>query len=160
MDEYVRKKIEFEISQIDTLLSKAEVLAQKCKLQTPDFIELSAAGATLHSYYNGLENIFILIGKHVDNMTFSSQRWHKELLDSMFSKTTNREPILEESIHEQLLDYMSFRHVFRHSYGYALDWNRLKPLFSALNENWKNVKSDIIKFTGQPLESPPPTARR
>ena len=146
MDERIKQKIDFEILQIDTLLSKAEVLAQKCALQTPDFIELSAVGATLHSYYNGLENIFVLIGKNIDNASFSTSRWHKELLDSMFVKTDKRESVLDESIHEQLLDYMSFRHVFRHSYGYALDWNRLKPLFSAVDENWKSVKSNILRF--------------
>ena len=98
-------------------MSKAELLAKKCALQAPDFIELSAVGATLHSYYNGLENIFVFIGKRIDNATFSSQRWHKDLLDSMFTETDKRKALLDESIHEQLLDYMSFRHVFRHSYG-------------------------------------------
>ena len=148
MDERIKQKIDFEILQIDTLLSRADVLAQKCALQIPDFIELSAVGATLHSYYNGLENIFSLIGKHIDNMTFSTSRWHKELLDSMFIATDKREPVLDESLHEQLLDYMSFRHVFRHSYGFSLDWERLKPLFSTVNENWKLVKSNILNFIG------------
>ena len=146
MDEQIKAKIFFEISQIDTLLAKAEILAKKCSVQEPDFIEISAVGATLHSYYNGLENIFVLIGKNIDNKTFSSQRWHKELLDSMFVSTENRKAVLEEKNHEQLLDYMSFRHVFRHSYGYALDWERLNPLFSEVYENWKSVKSNIQSF--------------
>ena len=150
MDEQIKEKIEFEISQIDTLLSKAELLAKKCALHAPDFIELSAVGATLHSYYNGLENIFVLIGKRIDNATFSSQRWHKDLLDSMFAETDKRKALLDESIHAQLLDYMSFRHVFRHSYGYELDWERLNPLFSGLNENWKSVKASIQGFIQAP----------
>jgi len=59
----VKLKIAFEISQIDELIEKSSVLLQKCILQEPDFIELNAAGAILHSYYNGLENIFLLIRK-------------------------------------------------------------------------------------------------
>ena len=148
MDEQIKAKIIFEISQIDTLLEKAKILSEKCALNTPDFIEISAAGATLHAFYNGLENIFILIGKQIDNATFTSQRWHKELLDSMFSDTDRRSAILDNSLHDKLFDYMSFRHVFRHSYGYALDWERLNPLFSQMNEVWKNTKTCIQKFIG------------
>ena len=146
MDDQIKAKIVFELSQIDTLLTKAEVLAKKCSIQAPDFIEISAVGATLHSYYNGLENIFVLIGKNIDNKTFSNQRWHKELLDSMFVATDKRKAVLEENIHEQLLDYMSFRHVFRHSYGHSLDWERLNPLFSEVYQNWNSVKSNIQSF--------------
>ena len=146
MDEQVKTKIVFEISQIDTLLSKADVLVKKCKIQAPDFIELNAVGSTLHSYYNGLENIFTLIGKQIDRATFSSQRWHKELLDSMFSATEKRKSVLEENLHEPLLDYMSFRHVFRHSYSYALEWERMNPLFFGMTENWQSVKDCLQGF--------------
>lgn len=149
MDNKIKTKILFEVSQIDTLFEKADLLIQKCKITEPDFIDISAAGYTLHSYYNGLENIFLLISKNIDKTSFSSQRWHKELLDSMFLKNNMRNPILDEKFHETLLDYMSFRHVFRHSYGYVLDWNRLKPLFFSMSENWKEVKSSILSFVEQ-----------
>ena len=56
----LKTKILYEISEIDELLSKTEVLAQKCKIQEPDYIELSAVGSTIHSFYNGLENIFLM----------------------------------------------------------------------------------------------------
>ena len=105
MDSQLREKIKFEISQIDVLFDKAKILEEKCKLQEPDFIELSAVGSTLHSYYNGLENIFVLIAKQIDNASLSSQRWHKDVLDSMFAQTAARNAVLNESLHESLLDY-------------------------------------------------------
>lgn len=146
MDKPVSEKISSEISMIDTLLEKSDLLVQKCKIQEPDFIELNAVASVLHSYYNGLENIFLMIGKNIDNATFSSQRWHKELLDSMFASNENRPAVLTETLHDVLFDYMSFRHVFRHSYGFFLDWTRLQPLFFGMCENWKSVKSEILKF--------------
>lgn len=148
MDDEIKSKINFEISQIDVLLNKSEVLLKKCMLDEPDFIELSAVGATLHSYYNGLENIFIMINKNIDHQSVENKRWHKELLDLMFVKTQNRNEVLNENLHEPLLDYMSFRHVFRHSYWHTLDWKRLKPLFLNLHENWANVKSCLAEFVG------------
>jgi hypothetical protein len=56
-------KIRFEIKQIDNLLKNAAPLISILKLRNPDFVELSAAGSVLHSFYNGIENIFIMILK-------------------------------------------------------------------------------------------------
>lgn len=143
MDNAVKLKIAFEISQIDELIEKSSVLLQKCILQEPDFIELNAAGAILHSYYNGLENIFLLIRKNIDKTVLSSERWHSELLKSMFAATEARRPLFEKKLYDQLVDYMGFRHFFRHTYGYHLRWDLIKPLLMNIKENWNTVKSNI-----------------
>lgn len=52
MDEAVKTKIEYEISQIDELIEKSEVLISLCKNKEPDFIEITAIGGILHSFYN------------------------------------------------------------------------------------------------------------
>ena len=139
----VKLKIAFEISQIDELIEKSSVLLQKCILQEPDFIELNAAGAILHSYYNGLENIFLLIRKNIDKTVLSSERWHSELLKSMFAATEARRPLFEKKLYDQLVDYMGFRHFFRHTYGYHLRWDLIKPLLMNIKENWNAVKSSV-----------------
>lgn len=143
MDNAVKLKIAFEISQIDELIEKSSVLLQKCILQEPDFIELNAAGAILHSYYNGLESIFLLIRKNIDKTVLSSERWHSELLKSMFAATETRRPIFEKKLYDQLVDYMGFRHFFRHTYGYRLRWDLIKPLLMNIKENWNAVKSSV-----------------
>lgn len=146
MDEELKKKIHFEISEIDTLLDHASVLLQKCQIQEPDFIELSAVGSTLHSFYNGLENIFLLIRKEIDKTNAQSERWHAELLDAMFKETENRPTILDESLRDQLSDYMGFRHFFRHAYGYHLRWDLAKPLFENVSAVWNATKECVLKF--------------
>ena len=143
MDNAVKLKIAFEISQIDELIEKSSVLLQKCILQEPDFIELNAAGAILHSYYNGLESVFLLIRKNIDKTVLSSERWHSELLKSMFTATETRRPLFEKKLYDQLVDYMGFRHFFRHTYGYHLRWDLIKPLLMNIKENWNTVKSNI-----------------
>ena len=146
MDEDLKKKISFEISEIDNLLEHASVLLQKCKQQEPDFIEISAVGSTLHSFYNGLENIFLLIQKEIDKTNSQSERWPSELLDSMFKATKNRPSIFDESLRDPLSDYMGFRHFFRHSYGYHLRWDLAKPLFENITSVWNLTKESIQKF--------------
>lgn len=140
MDEITKEKIKLEISKIDSLVEKSSVLLAKCKSQEPDFIELNAIGSILHSYYSGIESIFNLIYKSSYGKTLSGNMWHSDLFTDMFSKTDKHDPILPQELFSPLKEYLGFRHVFRHAYGYELDWNRLKPLFSELVDNWNAVK--------------------
>ena len=146
MDEQTKEKLKLEISKIDSLVSKSSVLLCKCKVQEPDFIELNAIGSILHSYYNGLESIFKLIHKSNGGSSLTSTMWHSELFSSMFEEQENRSAVLTDDLKIPLKEYLGFRHVFRHSYGYELDWERLNPLFSGLEENWKRVKDCFVKF--------------
>ena len=135
-----------EISKIDSLVEKSSVLLSKCIISAPDFVELNAIGSILHSYYNGIESIFNLIYKSLYGKTLSGNTWHSDLFAEMFSQTDMHEPILPQNLFGTLKEYLGFRHVFRHSYGYELDWNKLSPLFSNLKENWNEVKNELKKF--------------
>ena len=64
MDNTLKTKLLFEISQIDKLLNDSKPLLDLYKIKTPDFIEMSAGAMTLHSFYNGVENILTLIFKN------------------------------------------------------------------------------------------------
>jgi hypothetical protein len=59
LDEKLKAKLLFEISQIDKLLDGCKPLFDLCKIKEPDFIELSAAAMLLHSFYNGIENMLV-----------------------------------------------------------------------------------------------------
>ncbi|MBQ2206625.1 MAG: hypothetical protein II413_05405 [Treponema sp.] len=93
-----------------------------------------------------MESIFKLINKAFDNKALTNTMWLSELFHSMFEKTTNRNPVLPKELSNSLKEYLGFRHVFRHSYGYELDWERLNPLFSGMSESWKAIRTYIIKF--------------
>lgn len=146
MDEIIKKKIEFEISQLDEHLSKSSVLVKKCASQEPDYVELCAAGSILQSFYNGIENILLVISKNIDGTILRQGKWHSELLSSMFNPTENRPAVFSESLHSILTDYMNFRHFFRHSYGYSMKWEKLSHLFININSNWERIEKELIDF--------------
>lgn len=66
MDKKIRSQIEFEIKQIDELFQSYSVLFSRVQKKTPNLIEITAVASVLHSFYNGLENIFLTIAKGLD----------------------------------------------------------------------------------------------
>jgi hypothetical protein len=128
LDENVGQKILFEIAQIDEIIDSTKPLRDLCNIKIPDIIEKSAVALLLQSFYNGIENILIIIIKHFDFKLPSSSKWHKELLEKAFSKTSKRNQIFRTELNVILNDYMSMRHFIRHTYGFKLDWEQMKNL--------------------------------
>jgi len=91
LPEDIKNKIKFEISEIDREFISYKLLFDLIKLRTPDLVEMTALASVLHSFYNGVENIFILISKKVDKNIPSGLKWHNELLKQMTVKTENRQ---------------------------------------------------------------------
>ena len=149
MDEKIKEMLNLEISKIDVLVDKSSLFLTKCRSIEPDFFDLNAIGSILHSFYNGMENIFKLIHKAFDGKPFTNSMWHSELFFSMFRETETRKPVLPSELSTPLKDYLGFRHVFRHSYGYDLDWERLNPLFSNMKDTWKAARNCLVNFMSE-----------
>jgi hypothetical protein len=146
LDEAISKKIAFEIAQIDEAIDSAKPLLDLCKLREPDLIEKSAAALLLHSFYNGIENILIIILKNIDPELPNGIKWHKELLDKSFEETTNRKNIFRKEIQEALSDYLEFRHFIRHNYGFHIKWEKMEDLVNELENIWVITKEDLTTF--------------
>jgi len=138
-------KIIFEISEIDKLLNDVASLLLLCKERNPDLIETMASAAVLHSFYNGLENIFLHIARDYDKTIPSGNKWHKKLLEQMNTEN-NRKAVLSEEKIQQLSEYLIFRHFFRHAYSYRLDWDEMKELVLNIETVWAGVKIEILDF--------------
>ena len=57
--EKVISQVEFEIGQIDQLFESYAGLLEQVQKNIPDLVEVTAVASVLHSFYNGLENIFL-----------------------------------------------------------------------------------------------------
>jgi hypothetical protein len=146
LDEKLQKKINAEIENIERLLIESKPLFDLCKIKTPDFIEASAAALTLHSFYNGIESILLLIGKNIDEKIPHGNEWHTVLFNDAFESNNKRTNIFREEIKIKLKEYLSFRHFIRHAYGYVIDNIKLKPLLENVENTWIKIKEDINIF--------------
>lgn len=141
----VKKEIEFEIEEIESLFSlyKKELFDLE---QAPNLVEMTAFASVLHSFYNGIENILLTIAKHIDKNTPSDSNWHRSLLFQMTGENEFRKPVLSEDTRDELRRYLSFRHFFRHSYSFDLEWEELEKLVNPIHEIWKRFKTEILSF--------------
>jgi hypothetical protein len=139
----IRRKILHEIQQIDQLLESFQPLLDVTRVREPDLVELSALATVLHSFYGGIENIFTMIGKHLDDQMPIGTKWHKNLLAQMSKPTDSRNAIVSDYQHNVLIGYLSFRHFFRNSYTYQLDWDQLHSLVEGISETWNELKTSL-----------------
>jgi hypothetical protein len=143
--EQVIEKIEFELEEINSLfeLYKDELLALK---QKPNLMEVTAFAGVLHSFYNGVEKIFLVIAKNIDKEMPDDSKWHKALLLQMTTDNESRCAVLSQEMKDRLLDYLAFRHFFRHTYSFRLDWEEMEDLIKSINDVWRKFKSEIVGF--------------
>lgn len=144
--EQIESQIRFEIQQIDKLFDIYGTLLTSCGHKEPDLVEITAMASVLHSFYNGLEKLFEIIAKRIDDRPFLGEQWHKNLLSEMATPTPRRNPVISEGLKEKLVGYLGFRHFFRHSYSFFLEWEELNRLVIPLDEVWNEVKMEVESF--------------
>jgi len=143
------EQINFEIGQIDRLFEEYADLLKQAQRKEPSLVELTAMASVLHSFYSGLENIFLSVAKGIDQDIPAGAEWHRKLLKQMTEATPNREPLLSVRVFQQLIEYLGFRHFYRHSYSFFLNWERLELLVTPLPEIWEQTRDEIQQFLKQ-----------
>lgn len=146
MDNKLIAQVNLEISQIDELFKAYSNLLHSIQKQEPDIIEVTACASVLHSFYNGLENIFLCIVKRIDRNVPTGDRWHRDLLYQIGKATPERNQVLMNKTIDQLVDYMGFRHFYRHSYSFSLDWKELEKLIVPVENIWQQIKDELEIF--------------
>jgi len=140
----VISQVTFEIGQIDQLLTVYACLLERVPHRPPHLVEIMALASVLHSFYNGLENIFLSIAKGLDQQVPTGAQWHRDLLVHMTQETASRGSVISTELAQKLADYLGFRHFYRHSYSFFLEWD--KELVVSLREIWVQVKEELHEF--------------
>jgi hypothetical protein len=139
-------QVKFEIEQIDQLLRSFAGLLTSVQENAPDLVQVTALASVLHSFYNGLENMFLSIAKGVDDAVPTGAQWHRDLLTQMTKATSNRGPVLTDELAHQLAGYLGFRHFYRHAYSFFLEWSEVEKLVTPLAKVWNQVKAELELF--------------
>lgn len=107
---------------------------------------MTILGSVLHSFYNGIENIFEIIAKHIDEEVPTGNKSHQELLHQMASENSKRKEIISEELYMKLREYATFRHFYRHAYSFQMNWEKMRPLVENVHEVWKDFKLSLENY--------------
>lgn len=140
MDDFIVEQIRYKIQDIDKFFLEYELIFKKTELQKPDLFDMTVLGSVLHSFYNGLENIFEIIAKNIDKNIPKGTKSHQELLHQMASESVIRDEVINEELYLKLREYATFRHFYRHAYSFQLNWEKMKPLVDDVHKVWFSVK--------------------
>ena len=121
-------------------------MLSKCRETAPNEIELSALAATLHSFYTGIGNFFKRVSVELDGEALRGDNWHRDLLQRMKTPLPPRPALLPETLHDELLEYLRFRHVFRNAYSFDLDWRKMSHLVLKLEETFRQLEQALDAF--------------
>jgi hypothetical protein len=108
---------------------------------------MNALASYFHQLYTGCERILERIAVTVDGGRPGGAFSHANLLAQMAQAIPGVRPaLLNEGLWLNLQDYLSFRHFFRHAYGYTLEWARLRPLVMDLSATQSDLRSQLTTF--------------
>jgi hypothetical protein len=151
------KDIKFELEEIEALFDLySEELFELNR--EPKLVELTAFASVLHSFYTGMEKIFLIISKKVDKSTPYDINWHKTLLSQMAKENEYRDAVISDETRDRLSKYLIFRHFYRHSYSTRLKWEEMEKLVTPIHQVWEKFKSEVSTFL-EILESKSPETK-
>ncbi len=104
-------------------------------------VERAAICTYVHNFYNGVENLIKRVLSFKGIIHKETPTWHKDLL-----KLVLKTGLLDQELHDDLVDFLSFRHYFVHSYFFSIHWNELKPLVEKLPRTFENTRATIFHF--------------
>jgi hypothetical protein len=146
--ELLRADIEDELHKIAALEREFAAAEEKLDLEPRQVAvyDRAAIGYFLHNFYNGCESIFKAIARFFEN-DLGPQAWHADLLKRMKLEISGYRPaVIDEELYRLLEDFRGFRHVFRHSYSFELDWEKERLVARKLRRTAAMLREQVDEF--------------
>ena len=155
----LREEVEAELALIRQTVDELAAIASEYGFDdAPGLRTRAAAGALLHSFYNGVEAILKRFARYHEVPLPEGERYHVQLLDLF--KEAGEAPssglplLVRGALGEEMDRFRSFRHLFRQAYSFQLEGSRFAPgvaaaqgVFGAFEQR---VRDALPKLDGAP----------
>lgn len=143
----LREEINIEIELIESILREISSLRKDIADREPTTREKTAAAAFLAQFYGGIENILKRISKFYSIPLPTGDTWHMDLFKRFCAPSYTPLPeLFDESLSSALAPFRRFRHVVYHSYGFQLEWERMKEGISNIENVWVKFKTNLFNY--------------
>lgn len=146
MSPELREEVELQLAMMRQDLERFAAARHEAASTPPDPVRLSALAAMLHSFYNGVENIFKRIAIHCDGGPPRGESSHAALLELVAKEQPHRPAALSASLAGTLREYMRFRHVFRYAYNFQIRWKDMANLVAGCEIVLDQLEKELRAF--------------
>jgi len=144
------EEISIELEHLQTIINKLLNLRKELFNQKPTKREITAAGAFLAQFYNGVENILKRFYKYYGKSIQSNPDWHITLFKAFCDPPLEKLPLLfSKELEAKLIPFRKFRHVFFHGYGFQIEWDRIKPGIDEIESIFFRFKQIVEKYLAE-----------
>lgn len=143
----LREEINIEIELIESILREISSLCKDIADREPTTREKTAAAAFLAQFYGGVENILKRISKFYSIPLPTGDTWHMDLFKRFCTPSHRPLPVLfDELLSSDFAPFRKFRHVVYHSYGFQLEWERMKEGIATIENVWARFKANLFNY--------------
>lgn len=113
----------------------------------PEKAYVISSAYLLSSIYSCYEDIFKHIARVFENRIENLSSWHSELLNRMLIDVPDIRPAVLSDKTGAILDEMrSFRHIFRNSYVFVIDADRISAIVKKWNASKQRIRQEVEEF--------------
>jgi hypothetical protein len=144
------ERINGEVPELDRLAERVQRRWSHGKV-TPgqQDVYLESVALHLHGFYSGIERLFELIARHVDQSQPSGDTWHRDLLEQMAADRPNARPaVISQDTAVKLDEFRRFRHLVRNIYTFNLVPEKMENLVHDLPVLWDQLRAELLATAG------------
>lgn len=108
---------------------------------------LDSVALNLQAFYTGIERLFEIIARRVDQSLPTGETWHRDLLKQMEKDIPGIRPAVidHESVFD-LDDFRRFRHLVQNIYTFNLVPEKMMDPIQKLPELWDRLRAELLAF--------------
>lgn len=141
------ERIRDEIVDLDRSVTRASAAWERGKVSAEQDYYLDAVALNLHGFYSGVERLFELTARHIDQAVPIGESWHQDLINQMAQERADVRPaLISADVAASLDEYRRFRHLVRNIYATNLVPSKMQGLLERLLPLWNRLRAELIAF--------------
>jgi len=108
---------------------------------------LDSVALNLHGFYSGLERLFEIVARQLDQTVPAGETWHRDLLLQMAQDLPEIRPAVISQDNAAILDeFRRFRHLVRNVYTINIVPSKMSRTVSVLPDLWTKLRAELSAF--------------
>lgn len=146
----IQDRINQELNKILQALQQLEIFLRELSNQSDVMYQnalINSIALNLHGVYTGIERIFEVIAKKIDQRFPTGDKWHRDLLEQMSVDIPRvRKAVITEETRLILDELRQFRHLVRSAYSCQLDEEKVLIIAHQIVNSYQTIINDIQLF--------------